>query len=212
MITRNFYEAPGTIAGTMNGLTGRRVPIYYCPSDIGSDQTQGTYQRCRGNYVVNWGNSKYGWPIEPPGIAPFSHIRGRRNMPRDTNYRKIIDGLSKTLIMSEVLKAWSLDDNDWRGDIHNDDGVCRFHTSVTPNSSVRDIIESGWFQNTGDPLMPAQAGPRTGQVAAARSRHPGGVVASMCDGSTHFVTNEIDLDIWQASGTMNGKEPVSLGL
>ena len=45
------------------------------PSDVGSDLTLGYYQRRRGNYVVNWGNSKYGQALEPEGLAPFSHIR-----------------------------------------------------------------------------------------------------------------------------------------
>jgi prepilin-type N-terminal cleavage/methylation domain-containing protein len=209
-LKRNFYEPPGTIPGTMMGLTGVRVPIYNCPSDIGNDQTQGTYQRTRGNYVVNWGNSKYGQVNEPTAIAPFSQVRGNRDMPRKTNFKKIVDGLSKTLLMAEVLRAWSLDDNDWRGDIHNDDGVCRFHTIQTPNSTIHDIIENGWFQRTGDPLMPARAGPRAGQFVAARSRHPGGVVTIYCDGSVHFIVNEVDEIAWQGAGTMNGKEVGSL--
>ena len=32
----------------------------------------------------------------------------------------------------------------------------------------------------------------------ARSRHPGGVNASLCDGSTRFVTNNINLATWVA--------------
>ena len=58
-ITTPFYEPPGTIGNTLDGLTGRYVAIYYCPSDvgIGMDQTADFYQRRRGNYVVNWGNS-----------------------------------------------------------------------------------------------------------------------------------------------------------
>src|SRR5262245_55622123 len=56
----HFYNAPGTIVNTMNGLCGQRVPIYLCPSDNGVvDQNVGTYQRTRGNYMVNWGNALY---------------------------------------------------------------------------------------------------------------------------------------------------------
>ena len=203
---RSFYVPPATIEFTLNGLTGQGVSIHSCPSDGGSDQTVGRYQRRRGNYVVNWGNSRYGQVNEPPGIAPFSHIRGNRNNPRVTSFKNMVDGTSNTLLMSEVLKAWSSEDNDWRGDIQNDDGVCRFHTLLTPNTSAPDIIQNGWFQNTGDPLMPAVAGARESQVAAARSRHTGGVNASMCDGSVRFVSNSIWLRGWQAMGSMNGAE------
>ena len=33
---------------------------------------------------------------------------------------------------------------------------------------------------------------------AARSRHPGGVSAALCDGSVRFVADEIDLSLWHA--------------
>jgi prepilin-type processing-associated H-X9-DG protein len=44
---------------------------------------------------------------------------------------------------------------------------------------------------------------------AARSAHPGGVNALLCDGSTRFVKDGVDVRIWQAVGTRNGKEVVS---
>ncbi len=208
-IDQHFYLPPGTIGGTLDGLTGQFVSLYYCPSDLGSDQTQGNYQRRRGNYVVNWGNSTYGQTPEPEGgKAPFSHIDGNRSTPRITTFGKITDGTSKTLMMSEVLKAWSPDDNDWRGDIQNDDGVFRFHTLLTPNTSAPDIIQNGWFQETGDPRMPAVAGASNAQVSAARSRHSGGVNVSFCDGSARLIANDISLLAWQAFGSMNGEEAV----
>jgi hypothetical protein len=83
-LTTHFWEPPMTITGTMNGLTGQYVPLYYCPSDVsGTDQISGTYQRRRGNYVVNWGNATFGGAFRDneligfPGIAPFSHVSGR---------------------------------------------------------------------------------------------------------------------------------------
>lgn len=205
-LTQPFYLPPCLIPNTLDGLTGQKVPLYDCPSDTGADQSICYYSRRRGNYVVNWGNSRYGEVNEPVAIAPFSHIKGNRAEPRPTKFRDITDGLSNTLLMSETLKALSTDDNDWRGDIQNDDGVFRFHTLFTPNSTAPDIIANGWFQQINDPLMPAVAGSGDAQVSAARSRHPGGVNVVMCDGSTRFVSNYISLDVWQAQGTMNGAE------
>ncbi|MCC6493006.1 MAG: DUF1559 domain-containing protein [Pirellulales bacterium] len=202
----DFWVPPATIENTLNGLTGQYVEIYNCPSDHGSDLTNDRYQRRRGNYVVNWGNSKYGQVVQPAGLAPFSNIFGKRETPRDTKFADITDGTSNTLLMSEVIKAQSSLDDDWRGDIHNDDGVCRFHTLLTPNTSAPDVIESGWFQDTGDVLMPAVAGTQTAQVAAARSRHPGGVNAMLCDASCRFVSDAVGQALWQAMGSMNGGE------
>jgi prepilin-type processing-associated H-X9-DG protein len=87
--------------------------------------------------------------------------------------------------------------------------VFRFHTLQTPNSSVPDLIYGGWFQNTGDPLMPVAWGSLSGQENAARSRHPGGVNALMCDGSVDFHEDDTALNLWQAMGTINGEEAIN---
>jgi len=41
---------------------------------------------------------------------------------------------------------------------------------------------------------------------AATSRHTGGVNVAFADGSTHFITNSIDLASWRALGSRNGGE------
>ena len=45
---------------------------------------------------------------------------------------------------------------------------------------------------------------------AARSRHPGGVQASMCDGSVRFVGETIALNVWQAACSSRGGESLQL--
>jgi len=216
-LDEEFFRFPSGIFGTMDGLAGAFVPLYYCPSDgQGSDMDGGTgHQRRRGNYVVNWGNIRYtfGGSFTPEerqeqnqrGYAPFSHIDGVSEQPRPTSMANITDGTSNTLMMSETLMPQSNEDNDLRGDFHNDGGVFRFQTMVTPNTSIPDIV--GWFRDTGDPAMPAVAGSLTSdQVSAARSRHTGGVNALNCDGSVRFVADDIAIDLWSALGTMNGEE------
>jgi prepilin-type N-terminal cleavage/methylation domain-containing protein len=203
-LNQHFYLAPATVAGTMTGLCGARVPLYYCPSDSGVDLTNGTYQRTRGNYVVNWGNTPYETTTGVTARAPFWHQPNLYRTPGVTRMASITDGTSNTLLMSEYLMAKSADDNDWRGDIHNDDGVFRFHTIRTPNTTIQDIVQSGWFVNNNDPLMPAVAG--SPQQNAARSRHTGGVNAALCDGTIRFFRNSIDLVAWQRLGTMDGGE------
>jgi prepilin-type N-terminal cleavage/methylation domain-containing protein/prepilin-type processing-associated H-X9-DG protein len=41
------------------------------------------------------------------------------------------------------------------------------------------------------------------------SRHRGGVNVALCDGSVTFVTDEVDLKVWQAAGSRNGEEIVT---
>jgi prepilin-type N-terminal cleavage/methylation domain-containing protein/prepilin-type processing-associated H-X9-DG protein len=215
--TKPFYDPPCTIDNTLNGLTGVKVSLYYCPSDvIGADldDRSQTYDRRRGNYVINWGPVKY--PLDPgngddvPGWitspnAPFAHKNNNRSKPVAVKLSSITDGTSNTMLMSETLKALSHLDDDWRGDIQNDDGVFKFMTILTPNSSAPDYVD--WAIVNSDPLMPVVA--NAPQYSAARSRHTGGVNVSLCDGSVRFVSNNIDLVTWQALGTMNGGEVVS---
>src|SRR5207249_1546327 len=42
--------------------------------------------------------------------------------------------------------------------------------------------------------------------AAARSKHPGGVNASLGDASVRFFSNNINLSTWRAAGTKTGGE------
>ena len=209
-LTKEFWVPPVTIGGTLNGLSGQYVAIYYCPSDgSGSDQVVGNYQRRRGNYTVNWGLALYGAVFNEAklaGLAPFSQINGNVTMPRKTKFAEITDGTSNTLMMAETIRAFSPEDNDWRGDIQNDQGGFRFQTINTPNSTVADVISNGWFQDTNDPLMPAVAGDP--QQSSTRSRHAGGVNALLCDGSVTFAVNGIAPIAWQALGTMNGAEVI----
>jgi prepilin-type N-terminal cleavage/methylation domain-containing protein/prepilin-type processing-associated H-X9-DG protein len=203
-VNQHFYLPPCTIGGTLNGLCGARLDGYYCPSDSGSDLSDPseTYQRRRGNYAVNWGPNYY--DTTPVASAPFSHIGGNRSTPARVILANITDGTSNTLLMAEQLMAKSAKDNDWRGDIHNDDGVFKFMSINTPNSTVPDNVN--WAIVDNDPRMPVTTA--GAQQSAARSRHPGGVNAALCDGSVRFFANAIALGTWQALSTSGGGEAV----
>ena len=98
--------------------------------------------------------------------------------------------------------AKSTDDNDWRGDIHNDDGVFKFMTLNAPNSTVPD---SGTWCRRGQ--RPPDASD-CGWPAAIRRPQPAQRrrQAALCDGSVRAFRNTIPLATWQAMGTMNGGE------
>jgi prepilin-type N-terminal cleavage/methylation domain-containing protein/prepilin-type processing-associated H-X9-DG protein len=205
-LTQPFYNPPGTIGNTLQGLCGAKLSLYYCPSDVGADldSSAAYYQRRRGNYVVNWGNAMYDTPPPTNGNAPFYHINGNRSTPGIVTIASITDGTSNTLLMSETLKAWSHDDNDWRGDIQNDDGVFKFMTLLTPNSSAPDVVN--WAIPNGDPKMPVNTA--GSEYSAARSRHAGGVNVTLADGSIRFIRDSIDLQTWRSLGTMDGGEVI----
>jgi prepilin-type processing-associated H-X9-DG protein len=66
---------------------------------------------------------------------------------------------------------------------------------LTPNSSVPDCSISDFGISGGGP-----------GIYSARSLHKGGVNILMADGSGLFISQSIDLNIWQAIGTRNGNE------
>lgn len=129
---------------------------------------------------------------------PFSFRRPRVRLT------DITDGTSNTLLLSEGLIPRSPMDNDWRGDIYNDDGVFKFMTIVTPNSSSPDVVGRA-VADPNDTLAPVTTA--GAQQSAARSRHSGGVNVAFADGSIRFIANTVNLTPWRAIGTMAGGEP-----
>jgi prepilin-type processing-associated H-X9-DG protein len=62
------------------------------------------------------------------------------------------------------------------------------------------------YQQQGIPLPINLGGSPFATYIAPRSKHAGGVNASMCDGSVRFVENGIDLAVWRAMSTSQGAE------
>ena len=203
--TQEFWVPPCTVDHTMDGRCGASVPIYYCPSQPdgnNQDDLTDTYPRARGNYVVCFGQHYQDTPASGQPLAMFGEVNGERKQPQKTTIMNITDGRAYTLMMSEYLMATSRLDDDWRGDIHNDDGVNHFMTFTTPNSSTPDVVN--WAIPNDDPHMPVSTA--GAEFNAARSWHPSGVNVVMADGSVHFVLDDISLATWQAMGTINGEE------
>jgi prepilin-type N-terminal cleavage/methylation domain-containing protein/prepilin-type processing-associated H-X9-DG protein len=199
-----------------------RFPIFDCPSDEKDRVGHPTHRDYKSNYVVNWGSWTFrqqGGPINgvPPlnlgdqlGRAPFYLEFGAR-------FAQITDGTSNTLCWSEVRKSpWTQGPGmvfpDRRGRIWNDDTFCyQFSTRLAPNSPRGDFGYCD-IANAKYPCDPASSGLSSAQAPdtymAARSWHPSGVNVSMCDGSTRFVSNNINLATWVALSSMGAGEPI----
>ena len=125
---------------------------------------------------------------------------------RVSKFKKISDGLSKTLMVSETVQGR---DGDLRG--YTWWGwSAGFETFATPNASDPDYLQQAAYCKPTDPNPPC-SGQTGGNLpkAAARSRHPGGVNAAMCDGSVQFVVDNVDLATWRAASTSKGEEVYS---
>ena len=215
----NYAQTDGKTryGGSLNQpVTKIQIKTYTCPSDTNS-ATAGVYSGITfHNYVANHGNTTLARTAtfgtmtngQPNvfGGAPFIRVTGWNSIPQVVRLAEIADGLSNTLAFSETVQgklgdlrgfAW------WNGGSH-------FETHLAPNSSLPDVLESAGYCKIAN-LNPPCAAPTSANPTniAARSRHPNGVLVSLCDGSVRFASNSINLDVWRAVSTANAGEAVS---
>ena len=192
--------------------------MYFCPSDrVGALWEGDQYTRSRGNYVVCYGNGdfavnrNYAKTGEPgrtryPNYMPAPFADYQEAKAPGHNMRKFVDGLSQTMLMSEVLVSVNDDDWDGRGDIlNNHAGHSNYMTINAPNdqsNADRMICNGPESSRLPGPCRNFNNGDGTGMYATARSNHPGGVMVMMGDASVNFTNDEIDLIVWKYMGSI----------
>jgi prepilin-type N-terminal cleavage/methylation domain-containing protein/prepilin-type processing-associated H-X9-DG protein len=215
-------------------VTSSRLQAFTCPSDmpnapISVTASGVTYWITSHNYAANFGDLFYfqqlasylnvpylGAPFTDIG-SPFVSIQNlNRPIPLEglgvIRLSAITDGLSNTQMLSEVVQGQgkSPGPNDlhgfawWYGGAH-------YTTWSSPNSLVPDWFEAAnqcysLALNNPPCIMEPALGLR---FQTSRSRHPGGVNTSMCDGSVRFIKNSISTYVWRGSSTTHGGEVIS---
>jgi hypothetical protein len=126
------------------------------------------------------------------------------------------DGASNTMLLGECLRGMRGNDREYRGVVWYDHtGTSQIFTKFSPNSTSPDVLYPVWcpagMSEPGQNL-PCVAGASSGSdnTAASRSRHAGGVQVVLGDGSAHFISETIDLVVWQAMGSIAGREVFTL--
>jgi prepilin-type processing-associated H-X9-DG protein/prepilin-type N-terminal cleavage/methylation domain-containing protein len=215
-----FYDARQTT------VTQAALTVYMCPSDPGAGTpitTSGWPMRRKGSYAVNWGNSHHDGGNPAVFAGPNGTVNAMRGAFRFNtrtvppySSRDFTDGLSGTMMMSEVIAALTNPTGsfaDIRGDIWtNSDGANQYMAYTPPNSKIPDQMEG-----TKDCAYPFQSNPpcRNGNnsplpvFVAARSFHSGGVNVLFADGSVKFIKDSINNETWRALSTKDGGEVVS---
>jgi prepilin-type N-terminal cleavage/methylation domain-containing protein/prepilin-type processing-associated H-X9-DG protein len=221
---RYRYDNDPTAAPALNPpmrnfeVTSKRIATLTCPSD--EPQVVGTCPKIKAgltyhNYVANFGNTNHVGTTHPgsPAIlylgSPFIGQDDGSYGPNHrlfTTFKKITDGLSKTLLVSETVQGQGCDARGltWWG------WAAGFETFASPNGSDADRIQQLEYchaELAPNPPCLLAAGPLFNN--AARSRHPGGVNVAMCDGSVQFIVNDVDLATWRAASTIKGDEVYS---
>ena len=200
-------------------VTGSRFAVYTCPSDRPAEPV---WKLTHHNYLVNYGTTGYFW-LESSGNGIVVDRIGDvefRGAPFETSYaaeasrfRDISDGLSSTLMLAECVQGQSdpsLGDNgydlrgwSWWGP------AAGFSGYLSPNSWSPDVEALGTQCQphfASNPPCIEESWPNKPMMLAARSRHPGGVQVSTCDGSVHFISDDIELGLWRRmTNTQDGE-------
>jgi prepilin-type N-terminal cleavage/methylation domain-containing protein/prepilin-type processing-associated H-X9-DG protein len=210
-------------------------PEFYCPTDItypvGNelDSTEfgyyrSSYRGCAGSgdmYGDKTDATSGPWGLGAFGVHPEQSYDSTGSVyAAGTPMRQISDGAAHTMLISEGLVSRSDPQEGWGGPIgealYGNMGGALFTASLTPNSTSADNVYGPCPQDVGDQAYEAPClsigsdswGTPSAERAfsAARSKHPGGVNASMVDGSVGFISEDIDLIVWRGMGTRAGGE------
>ena len=202
-----------------------KIATYCCPSDDADRETH--YDPppgigfSRSNIVACF--SPDGTWIEPDAPGSPAGVRTSENPSAVSGNRALFnrnltrsiadvtDGTSHTVAISEIISGPN-QTGDIRGTWWQDYG-CHYEHLYNPNTPNQDAIAS-WMASAGlcNPTKVYCDGSASSWSAgrfAASSRHPGGVNVGMADGSTSFIEDEIDNNIWHALGSINGGEIIA---
>jgi prepilin-type N-terminal cleavage/methylation domain-containing protein len=200
-------------------VTRTQIAVYTCPSDTKSADLGIISGVTFHNYVANYGNTVRG-RLNSQGVlyggAPFIMVINPtkvpgfvtdQKFPQLVKFADITDGMSATLMFSETVqgKGGDLRGFAWWG------GGSHFETMLTPNSPLPDHTEQSCTPSVrlNPPCVNRVVGDADlEETIAARSRHPTGVHASLCDGSTKFVSNNVSLITWRALGTASAGDTI----
>ncbi len=144
----------------------------------------------------------------------------KMGLGQGTKRAEIRDGHATTLMISEVL-GWDSSDDARGGWVLPAPGSTNFMTRFGPNSHGPVLLPDASSVNSNDVIpmcdetipgsdkMSCTTHRSDGSIwAAARSAHTNGVNVAFCDGATKFISDSIDLLIWQNLGTRAGGEVI----
>ncbi len=189
------------------------VPVFRCPSQPGPSHepqdVNGLTGRAIGNYLGNAGgdaqndNATTDGMDRSNGVLLASLFYG----PRDSRtrppfaFRDIIDGTSNSLLIAESIYLL-----DSAKGCNICDRYLFYHMNFDSGngSDFSEILGSTFYQ------INTSAQNNSERECAYSSYHPGGAQGVLCDGSTRFVSETVDLAAWRAYGSRAGGEVATL--
>ena len=217
----NPYSTSTSVLSAWAGVNGLSLPVFSCPSDslggvLGRSQNLSGEPigpaLAKSNYLGIFSGLNDGAGSSdsvPSQRAAFGYYTGRA-------LTDIHDGTSNTMAVAEYLKGITYM-QDVRGFFYTNRAGCQFlYATLGPNSHAPDNLLNlvGFCPSNGSSNHPADNLPCTSgstsvNYASPRSRHARGVNTVFCDGSVHFVQDDIDASTWRNLGWIADGQAVS---
>jgi prepilin-type N-terminal cleavage/methylation domain-containing protein len=195
----NFGLPIISTVGAPSNLELARKPMtpYLCPSDPSGDVTKGGEQYLWSNWcfphatcprdvplgVTTYkGFNGHGYDI-PLGTSSYPHAMFDRREGKPLAMKDVVDGTTNVIFVGEVSPEWYAWSSwmAWHAPISSHRGPNHVHRIYT-RIGERTAAQHGWLDGF-----------------TANSFHPGGVQFLLVDGSTHFVSETVDLTKYQQS-------------
>jgi prepilin-type N-terminal cleavage/methylation domain-containing protein len=205
-----------------------RLPGFNCPSDPQAQLPVGwggtTYRVNLGSNILfgmpptNSSNSNFGIPGPNGPFLPTTMYLG---------FASLVDGASNTAAFSEHGKGdfnqgISSPNDTFRPGTHPntpDEAVAQCAAMDPSNLAFQGVSDVGapwmeayhsttYYYHVGPPNSRSCMFPPGRIATTAKSKHPGGVLISLCDGSVRFVASTIDIRTWRALGSRDQGETI----
>jgi prepilin-type N-terminal cleavage/methylation domain-containing protein/prepilin-type processing-associated H-X9-DG protein len=186
----------------------QQVPSFNCPSDPNTSNIPPDVNYAHSNFVVCMGSTNLTEVVRNEDYD--SNGLFRWNVPR--RIADLTDGTALTALGSEVRSGEPSPGGSGPWDTRGMwaiqyVGAFSYLHLYTPNTSIGDAPSAVSYQRCVEaPEMPC-SNPLSnveysGSFASARSLHPGGVNVVFADGHVDFITNVIELRVWQSLGNI----------